>query len=189
MLYAFGDCILDADRHELCRAGQVVAIEPKVFQVLLYLLQHRDRVVTKDDLFAHCWPETFVSEAALTRCLAKVRQAVQAGRTGAPIIKTIHGHGYRFAAAVTTPADAPWPDQATALPAHAVREAPLPTASPAVPEGSAPLARPADAVPASATAPRIPTAERRQMPPASPVSSTRKTSTPWCRDCMHTAPR
>ena len=93
MIYRFGDYTLDAGRHELRRAGQVVAIEPKVFQVFLYLLQHRDRVVTKDDLFAHCWTETFVSEAAVTRCLAKVRQAVQAGRTGAPIIKTIHGQG------------------------------------------------------------------------------------------------
>src|SRR5262245_39023869 len=101
MIYAFGDCILDEGRHELCRAGQVVEIEPKVFQVLLYLLQHRDRVVTKDDLSAHCWPETFVSEAALTRCLAKVRQAVQPGRNGTPVIKTIHRQGYRFVAAVT----------------------------------------------------------------------------------------
>jgi NAD+ kinase len=89
MIYVFGDCTLDADSHELCCAGQGVALEPKVFQVLLYLLQHRDRVVPKDDLFAHCWPGTFVSEAALTRCLAKVRQAVQPARTDMPIIKTV----------------------------------------------------------------------------------------------------
>ena len=135
MIYAFGDCILDADRHELGRAGQVVAIEPKVFQVLLYLIEHRDRVVTKDDLFAHCWSETFVSEAAVTRCLAKVRQAVQAGRTGAPVIKTIHGHGYRFVAVVTTPADEPQPAPAAAPSPHTGREAPLPTASLTVPGG------------------------------------------------------
>jgi DNA-binding winged helix-turn-helix (wHTH) protein len=91
-----------------------VEIEPKVFQVLLYLLQHRDRVVTKDDLFAYCWPETFVSEATLTRCLAKVRQAVQAGHTGEPVIKTIHRQGYRFVAMVTTPEDTAPPDQAIA---------------------------------------------------------------------------
>jgi class 3 adenylate cyclase/DNA-binding winged helix-turn-helix (wHTH) protein len=163
VIYAFGACILDADRHELRHAGQVVAIEPKVFQVLLYLLQHRDRVVTKDDLFTHCWPESFVSEAAVTRCLAKVRQAVQASRTGAPVIKTIHGHGYRFVAAVTTPADEPQPAPAAAPPPHTGREAPLPTASPAVPEGSAPLAHPADADPASVTVPRPSTAERRQL--------------------------
>ncbi|HEY7491770.1 MAG TPA: winged helix-turn-helix domain-containing protein [Candidatus Tectomicrobia bacterium] len=102
MIYIFDDYTLDVDRHGLCRAGQVVYIEPKVFQVLLYLLEHRDRVVTKDDLFTHCWPETFVSEAALTRCLAKIRQAVQAGHAGSPVIKTIHRQGYRFVAEVTT---------------------------------------------------------------------------------------
>ncbi len=48
MIYVFGDCTLDTDSHELPRAGQGVALEPKVFQVLLYLLQHRDRIVTKD---------------------------------------------------------------------------------------------------------------------------------------------
>jgi class 3 adenylate cyclase/tetratricopeptide (TPR) repeat protein/DNA-binding winged helix-turn-helix (wHTH) protein len=131
MIYRFGAYSLDADRHELRRAGQVVAVEPKVFQVLLYLLQHRDRVVTKDDLFAHCWPETFVSEAALTRCLAKVRQAVQAGRPGAPIIKTVHRQGYRFVAAVTTQ---PAPPAADPVAAGLSQEpstsiAPLPSAS------------------------------------------------------------
>jgi DNA-binding winged helix-turn-helix (wHTH) protein len=53
MVYIFGDCILDADRRELRHSEQVVVIEPKVLQVLLYLLQHRDRIVTKDDLFEH----------------------------------------------------------------------------------------------------------------------------------------
>jgi DNA-binding winged helix-turn-helix (wHTH) protein len=135
MIYRFGDYVLDADCHELCRAGQAVAVESKVFQVPLYLLQHRDRVVTKDDLFAHCWPGTFVSEAALTRCLAKVRQALQPNRTGGPIIKTIHDQGYRFVAAVTLPADESQPAQTIAPSPHTGREAPRPTASPAVPEG------------------------------------------------------
>src|SRR5207249_2238360 len=53
-------------------------------------------------LLEQCWPGMFVSEAALTRCLAKIRQAVQAGRTDTPVIKTIHGQGYRFVAAVET---------------------------------------------------------------------------------------
>ena len=54
-----------------------VEIEPKVFDVLVYLLEHRDRVVTKEELLEHCWTGTFVSEAALTRCLAKVRKVVE----------------------------------------------------------------------------------------------------------------
>src|SRR4051794_23963193 len=61
MLYRFYDYTLDEARRELRRTRQLVAVEPKVFQVLLYLLQHRDRVVSKEELLEQCWPETFVS--------------------------------------------------------------------------------------------------------------------------------
>ncbi len=54
MIYCFADYTLDPDRHELRCAGQVVATEPKVFQVLLCLLRHRDRVVSKDELLEQC---------------------------------------------------------------------------------------------------------------------------------------
>jgi DNA-binding winged helix-turn-helix (wHTH) protein len=73
MIYHFGDCVLDAERYELRRAGDVIAIEPKVFQVLVYLIQHRDRVVTRDELLEYCWSGTFVSESALTQCLVRAR--------------------------------------------------------------------------------------------------------------------
>jgi len=110
MIYRFGNYELDTQRCELCCAGQQVAIEPKVFAVLVYLLQHRDRVVTKEELLAQCWPETFVSEAALTRCLAKVRKTVQPEQAGPPVIKTIYGQGYCFVAPVVMlPCDSPLP--------------------------------------------------------------------------------
>ena len=102
MIYRFGDCVLDEERYELRRVGEVVAIEPKVFQVLLYLIQHQDGVVTRDELLEHCWPGTFVSEAALTQCLARVRKAVGDHRGRPPMIKTVHGHGYRFVAPLLT---------------------------------------------------------------------------------------
>jgi DNA-binding response OmpR family regulator len=101
MIYRFGNYELDIQRCELRCAGQPVAIEPKVFAVLVYLLQHRDRVVTKEELLAQCWPETFVSDAALTRCLAKVRKTIQPQAAGPPVIKTIYGRGYCFVAPVT----------------------------------------------------------------------------------------
>src|SRR5215475_8532423 len=101
MLYYFYNYTLDEARRELRRTGQLVSVEPKVFQVLLYLLEHRDRVVSKEELLEQCWPETFVSEAALTRCLTKLRKVVQAERTAPPVIKTLHGQGYRFVADVT----------------------------------------------------------------------------------------
>jgi DNA-binding response OmpR family regulator len=101
MIYCFGTYELDAQHSELRCAGQQVAIEPKVFEVLAYLLQHRDRVVTKEELLEHCWPGTFVSEAALTRCLAKIRRTVEPEHAEPCVIKTIYGRGYRFVAPVT----------------------------------------------------------------------------------------
>jgi DNA-binding response OmpR family regulator len=102
MLYRFADYELDTQRRELRRAGQPVTIEPKVFEVLLYLLQHRERVVTKEELLAHCWPGTFVSDAALSRCLAKVRKAVQPDQAAPPVIKTVYGQGYCCIAPIAT---------------------------------------------------------------------------------------
>jgi DNA-binding response OmpR family regulator len=102
MIYRFGDCELDTERLELRCAGQPVAMEPKAFEVLSYLEQHRERVVAKEELLEHCWPGTFVSDAALTRCLAKVRKALQTGNTGSSAIKTIYGRGYCFVALIAT---------------------------------------------------------------------------------------
>jgi DNA-binding response OmpR family regulator len=102
MMYRFGDYELDEQRRELRLAGQPVAIEPRVFEVLVYLLQHRERVVTKEELLAQCWPGTFVTDAALSRCLAKVRKAVQPDPAATPVIKTVYGQGYCFVAAITT---------------------------------------------------------------------------------------
>ena len=59
MIYRFGDCELDTERYALCRAGEVMALERKVFEVLQYLLAHRDRMVSRHELFEQCWPETY----------------------------------------------------------------------------------------------------------------------------------
>src|SRR5215471_10285955 len=107
MIYYFGECILDEARYELRRAGAVVAVEPKVFQVLVYLIEHRERIVSRDELLEHCWPDTFVSDSALTQCLTRVRKAVGEQRGGPPLIKTVHGHGYRFVAPLRTTSSQP----------------------------------------------------------------------------------
>src|SRR5215470_8138921 len=116
MIYHFGPYQLDAHRGELRCASHSVAIEPKGFDVLVYLLEHRDRIVTKEELLEHCWAGTFVSEAALTRCLAKVRKVVAPAPAGAPVIQTRYGRGYRFVAPVTVqPPDPGLPRQPPAL--------------------------------------------------------------------------
>ena len=82
MLYRFYDYTLDPTSREVRHGTHRLALEPKVFQVLLYLLEHRDRMVPKAELFAQCWPETFVSESALTQCLARLRKVRTDSQTG-----------------------------------------------------------------------------------------------------------
>ena len=71
MRYVFDDCTLDIERYELRRASVRIPLRPKVFQLLLYLITHRDRVVLKDELVAHLWPKQFVGDAALKSCIAQ----------------------------------------------------------------------------------------------------------------------
>lgn len=101
MRYHFAQCELDIRLHQLHRDGTVVGIEPKVFDVLAYLLQHRDRMVSKDELLDKLWPGQVVSETTLTRCITSVRKAVGDDGTKQEIIATHHGRGYRFVATVT----------------------------------------------------------------------------------------
>ena len=82
MIYRFGDCVLDTDSETLRRSDEVVSVEPRAFKVLCYLFEHRNRVVTRDELFEACWPESFVSDATLTSCLRRVRQAIGQTRNG-----------------------------------------------------------------------------------------------------------
>src|SRR5882672_522166 len=101
MLYRFHDYTLDPASREVRHGVHRLALEPKVFEVLLYLLEHRDRMVSKTELLEQCWPETFVSESALTRCLVRLRKAVPAPPSTPPVIETRYRQGYRFVADVT----------------------------------------------------------------------------------------
>src|SRR5436190_10525916 len=78
-------------------------MEPQVFSVLAYLVEHRDRVVTKNDLLDNVWGDRFVSESALTTRIKSARRAVADDGAQQRVIKTVHGRGYRFVAAVREP--------------------------------------------------------------------------------------
>jgi DNA-binding winged helix-turn-helix (wHTH) protein len=100
MRYVFGDCILDTQRYLLHQAGQPIRLRPKVFQVLVYLLSQRERVVTKQELRAQVWPGQAISAATVESTLAAGRRALgDRGRTPR-YIHTLHGYGYRFVAPV-----------------------------------------------------------------------------------------
>ena len=100
MIAAFGDFEVDLDRLEIRRRGVLVAVEPQVFDVLSYLLEHRERMVRKEELLDNIWGDRFVSESALTSRIKSARQAVGDNGRDQAVIKTVHGRGYRFVAGI-----------------------------------------------------------------------------------------
>ena len=72
----FANCEVDFERVELRVDGELVAVEPQVFDVIAYLVEHRDRLVTKEELLDTIWGDRFVSESALTSRIKSARQAV-----------------------------------------------------------------------------------------------------------------
>jgi DNA-binding winged helix-turn-helix (wHTH) protein/tetratricopeptide (TPR) repeat protein len=106
VIYVFHNCELDDNRYELHRNGAAIKIEPKVFNVLAYLIEHRNRVVTKDELKATLWPSKFTTDDALGRCVMEARKAVQDNGAQQQVIKTLRGRGYQFVAPLVERADA-----------------------------------------------------------------------------------
>jgi TolB-like protein/predicted ATPase len=100
MQFSFKGYSLDTDRRELWRGSEPIAVEPQVFDLLAYLVQHRDRVVTKDDLLGAVWGGRIVSGSALTTRINAARRAV--GDTGEAqrLIRTLPRKGVRFIAEV-----------------------------------------------------------------------------------------
>ena len=100
MIYDFDDCELDAGRVVLRRDGDVVAVEPQVFDLLHCLIERRGQLVTKEELLDTVWGDRFVSESALTSRVKSARRAVGDDGTAQRIIRTVHGKGYEFVAPV-----------------------------------------------------------------------------------------
>ncbi|WP_085933534.1 winged helix-turn-helix domain-containing tetratricopeptide repeat protein [Enhydrobacter aerosaccus] len=100
MIYRFENFTLDASKRELRKDGNLVALEPQVFDVLKFLLDARDRVVSRDDLLKGVWHGRLVSEATLSSRLNAARTAI--GDTGAQqrLIRTLPRKGIRFVGAV-----------------------------------------------------------------------------------------
>ena len=96
MPFAFEDFVLDADRRELHRGGDPIAIEPKVFDLLVHLVANRERVVTKDDLIGAVWDGRIVSDSALTTAVNAARVALGDSGGAQRLIKTLPRKGFRF---------------------------------------------------------------------------------------------
>jgi DNA-binding winged helix-turn-helix (wHTH) protein len=96
MRYLFEDFSLDIERRELRRGGVVIQIEPKVFDLLAYIIQNRDNVLSRDDLLRVVWDGRIVSEAAQTTCINGARRALADSGDAQRLIKTLPRKGIRF---------------------------------------------------------------------------------------------
>jgi pimeloyl-ACP methyl ester carboxylesterase len=101
-----GTIELDEQLFEVRRDGAAVSLEPQAFDVLVYLVRHRDRVVPKEELMDSIWGGRFVSETAVTSRIKQVRRAVGDDGHAQRIIRTHHGRGYRFVADVVESTEA-----------------------------------------------------------------------------------
>jgi adenylate cyclase len=118
LLYFFEDYGLDTDRRELYRATSQIAVEPKVFDLLVYVIRNRERVVSKDDLVAAVWNGRIVSESALTTCINAARTAIGDSGEAQRLIKTLPRKGIRFVGIVREEEGKP----AAVMPTDAARE-------------------------------------------------------------------
>lgn len=95
-MFRFSEFELNLDRYELRRDGTPVKAEPRVLEVLNYLVEHRDRVVPKEELLDKLWPDVHVSESALTTAIRDARRALGDSPTEPRWIRTVYGRGFRF---------------------------------------------------------------------------------------------
>jgi len=94
--FLFGEHVLDTARRELRRGGEQIAVEPQVFDLLVYLLQNRERVVSRNDLLASVWGGRIVADATLDSRIAAARRAVGDSGVGQTLIRTFARKGVRF---------------------------------------------------------------------------------------------
>src|SRR6516225_5938451 len=122
MTLSFGEYEIDFERRELRRAKTPVHVEPQVFDLLVYLVQNRDRVVSKEDLIASVWGGRIVSDSTLTSRINAARNAVGDSGKDMKLIRTIARKGLRFVGTVRVQPNGDEPAQATAPPPDQIRE-------------------------------------------------------------------
>src|SRR5215471_8522967 len=102
-LFEFGPFVLDKARHLLTKQGNPVAVTPKTYDLLVTLVENRERIMLKDELMKALWPGTFVEESNLTQQVSAARKALGETAGEDRYIVTVPGRGYRFVAAVREP--------------------------------------------------------------------------------------
>ncbi|MEE8302222.1 MAG: winged helix-turn-helix domain-containing protein [Candidatus Tectomicrobia bacterium] len=98
MIYVFGNYKLDTLNYELYDDGNLCKLDPRAFKVLIYLIEHRDHIVSREELVEHLWPGQIISEAVINNCIKAARKAIGDSGEGQHTIRTLYGRGYRFMA-------------------------------------------------------------------------------------------
>ena len=114
MQFLFADHILDTHKRELRRGSEAIAVEPQVFDLLVYLLENCDRVVSKDDLIASVWSGRIVSDSTLTSRINAARKAIGDSGGVQKLIRTIPRKGFRFVGEILVSTDSREPVHGTA---------------------------------------------------------------------------
>lgn len=102
MIFRFDRYALDTDLKQVQRDQQIVPVTPKVFQLLLVLIENRHRTMSKDELLETLWPDTNVEEANLAQNISVLRRALGEQTYGKRFILTVQGQGYRFVEPIAT---------------------------------------------------------------------------------------
>ena len=128
MTLVFADCEIDCDRRELHRTGRSTHVEPQVFDLLVYLVRHRDRVVSKEELIRAVWDGRFISDDTLTSRVGAARRAIGDSGADQRLIRTVTRRGFRFVGEVreergasSIPVEVGQPSADTSSPQQTVR--------------------------------------------------------------------
>lgn len=120
MQFVFGSYVLDVRRLQLMRDGQAVPTEPQVFALLRHLVENRDRLVSRDEIFEVIWRDRIVSDAALSSRIKATRAAIGDDGARQELVRTVHGRGFQFVGQVEEQRDETSTSPAVARPSLAV---------------------------------------------------------------------
>src|SRR5215204_7803473 len=95
-LYYFDDLVIDRENFRFLKQNEPKSLTPRAFDVLVYLIEHRGRVVEKQELFEAIWKETFVTDNALMRAVKEIRRELGDNANAPRYVETVHKRGYRF---------------------------------------------------------------------------------------------
>ena len=105
MLYQFNNREVDVDSYQIRVEGKALSVEPKVFDLILYLITHRDRIISRDELFENIWAGKIVSDTSLSNHIKSARKVLGDNGDLQFIIKTVRSRGYQFIAILEQPTD------------------------------------------------------------------------------------